>query len=69
MRIPFTHHHVHFSAIDPLGGGLRELIQREQSEMEAITLDNYIDPDELIHRWDEVYSDIQKDPTHFSDVE
>lgn len=69
MKIPFTHHHIHFSSVDPLGGGLRELISEERAEPEAIVLDNYIDGDELVHQWDKLYTEIEKDPTHFSDSE
>lgn len=63
-------HHVHLPKVDPLGDGLRDEIQREQLEPEAITLRD-VSEEELESYWNSVESDIQKDPEwfHFSEDE
>ena len=59
-------HHVSLPTPDPLGGGLREEIQAEQLETEAITLEEGIDEGALSQYWQGVEEDIQKDPTWFT---
>ena len=56
---------VKFSAIDPLGDGLREEIASEQNEPEAMTLQEGPDGDSLSQFWEGVQSDIEQDPTWF----
>jgi hypothetical protein len=64
-------HHISFSKIDPLGDGLREEIEQEQLEPEAITLEEGVDEGALSESWQEIQQDIEKDPEwfHFSDSE
>lgn len=57
----FNSHHISFGKIDPLGDGLREEIQAERLEPEAITLDDGIDANELVERWQAIESDIEQD--------
>jgi len=59
-------HHVSLPQPDPLGGGLREEIQAEQLETEAITLEEGIDEGALSQYWQGVEQDIEKDPTWFT---
>lgn len=59
-------HHVSLPEIDPLGGGLREEIEAEQLEPEAITLEEGIDEGALSQYWQGVEEDIEKDPTWFT---
>ena len=63
----FTHH-IKFKKIDPLGDGLREEIQAEQLEPEAIRLDEEPTEDQQRDYWDQVQKDIADDPEwfHFS---
>lgn len=63
-------HHISLPEVDPLADGLDEDIQKEQSEPEAMTLDE-ISETELEQYWENVESDIKKDPEwfHFSDEE
>jgi len=58
------HHHIAFKQIDPLGDGLREEIEREQLEPEAITTFDE-DGEQLIERWQQIEQDIEKDPEWF----
>lgn len=58
-------HRVTFSKIDPLGDGLREEIQAEQLEPEAITLEEGVNEGELEQYWQSVEEDISKDPQWF----
>lgn len=58
-------HHISFSKVDPLGDGLREEIQLEQLEPEAITLEERPDEAELEAYWRSVENDIEHDPEWF----
>lgn len=61
------HHHttsISFQQSDPLGGGLREEIEHEQHESEAITLDAP-DGDQLADSWAKIVGDVKKDPDWF----
>lgn len=64
MKIPFTHH-ISLSKIDPLGGGLREEIIAEQTEQNAISLEDGVDEGALSAYWQNVEKDLKKDPTWF----
>jgi hypothetical protein len=57
-------HHISFQQSDPLGGGLREDIEREQRESDAMTLDAP-DGGDLVRAWDEILVDVEKDPDWF----
>ncbi len=57
-------HHISFQVSDPLGGGLREDIENEQLEAEAITLDAP-DGDQLADSWAKIVGDVKKDPDWF----
>lgn len=59
-------HHISFKQIDPLGDGLREEIEAEQREPEAIgTLEEGINEGQLSQYWQSVESDIEQDPEWF----
>jgi len=62
-------HHISFQQADPLGDGLREEIEAEQLEPEAIRL--YEDESQLEQRWQEIQEDVKKDPDwfHFTEEE
>jgi hypothetical protein len=64
-------HHISFNQVDPLGDGLREEIQQEQTEQESITLEDGVDEGQLSQFWQSVEADIQEDPEwfHFSEDE
>jgi len=59
------HHHISFKKIDPLGDGLREEIEQEQLEPEAIALEEGVNEGELSAYWQSVEQDIEKDPEWF----
>lgn len=61
-------HHISFQQTDPLGGGLREDIEYEQLEAEAITLDAP-DGDQLADSWEKIVGDVKKDPDWFDFTE
>jgi len=63
--MPLFHHHIAFKKIDPLGDGLREEIEQEQLEPEAITTFDE-DGEQLIERWRKIEQDIEKDPEWFT---
>jgi hypothetical protein len=56
---------IQFTKPDPEDNGLIEEIVQEQLEPEAITLEEGIDARELDARWQEIESDIEKDPEWF----
>lgn len=59
-------HHISFKQIDPLGDGLREEIEAEREEPDAIgTLEEGIDEGQLTQYWQSVESDIEQDPEWF----
>lgn len=59
-------HHISFKQIDPLDNGLREEIESERLEPQAITLEEGVDEGKLSEYWQSVESDIEKDPEWFS---
>lgn len=63
-------HRIALPHVDPLADGLDEDITKEQTEPEAITLED-ISESELEQYWESVESDIKKDPEwfHFSEEE
>lgn len=63
-----TIHSISFQKSDPLGGGLREEIEREQNESEAITLDAP-DGDQLADSWSKIVGDVKQDPDWFDFTE
>lgn len=63
------HHRIAFKKIDPLGDGLREEIQQEQREPEAILLEDSVDEGQLSDYWQSVEADIQQDPEWFKFTE
>ena len=58
------HHPITFTRTDPLGGGLREEIEHEQLEPEAITLGDE-DGSQLVTTWQHIAEDVEKDPEWF----
>lgn len=58
-------HSIHFQEADPLGGGLKEEIELERLEPEAISL---IEDDVAANEafWQEVKRDIERDPDWFT---
>ena len=58
-------HHLSFTHPDPLGGGLAEEIAAEQSEPEAIALEEYADGEALVDRWTHVVEEVEQDPEWF----
>lgn len=65
----FTKQQLAFEPIDPLGDGLREAIEAEQRESEAIMLQDENLGDSLQYAWEEISHDIKHDPEwfHFAD--
>jgi hypothetical protein len=57
---------ISFAPIDPLGDGLREEIVAEQTESDAIVLEERPDEGELSRYWQSVEADIQQDPEWFT---
>lgn len=58
-------HKIHLPTVDPLGGGLAEEIVAEQAEPDHMTLEESIDANELATEWNEIVSDVKKDPDWF----
>ena len=58
-------HSLSFSAVDPLGGGLAEEITAEQSEPDAITLEESLDAQLIIDQWNQAVEELEKDPDWF----
>jgi hypothetical protein len=63
--MPLFTHHISFKKIDPLGNGLRDEIVAEQTEPEAITLEEGVDEGQLTNFWQSVEVDIEQDPEWF----
>jgi hypothetical protein len=63
-------HRITFNPIDPYGD-VREAIQAEQLEPEAIRLEEGVNEAELEQRWQKIAEDIKQDSEwfHFSDDE
>lgn len=59
-------HHISLPKIDPLGGGLREEIEAEQLESEAITLEEGVIDGELEAKWQSIEEEFKKDPEYYS---
>ena len=62
-------HHIGFTAVDPLGDGLREDIIAEQSEPEAIDFDRGLEESNLGDYLDSITADIKSDPDEFTFTE
>lgn len=60
------HHTISFKKIDPLGDGLREEIEAEQLEPEAIILEDGVIEGELEARWESIQEDFKSDPEYYS---
>lgn len=54
-----------FSPADPLGDGLREQIEAEQQDSEAIKLEEGLQDDAIDNYWSHVEQDIKADPEWF----
>jgi len=63
------HHSLSFSQVDPLGGGLAEEIQAEQSEPDAITLEEQLDGQLLANQWGQAVEELEQDPDWFKFTE
>jgi hypothetical protein len=61
-----TTHHIGFTPVDPLGDGLREDIIAEQSEPDAIVLEDRPDEGELVNYLESITSDIKSDTDEFT---
>lgn len=55
-------HRISFTQPDPLGAGLAEEIAAEQSEPEAITLEESLDANELRSAWEHITDELKHDP-------
>lgn len=58
-------HRISFNKIDPLGDGLREQIEAERLEPDAITLEEGTVEGELEQRWQIMEEEISHDPDWF----
>lgn len=65
MAFQLFHHTISFKKVDPLDDGLREEIEAEQLEPEAITLEKGLSEGQLEEYWQSVEKDIEKDPEWF----
>jgi hypothetical protein len=63
------HRSLSFSQVDPLGGGLAEEIAAEQSEPEAITLEEQLDGQLLADQWGQAVDELEQDPDWFKFTE
>lgn len=64
--LKLLHHKLSLSRIDPLGGGLAEEIAAEQSEPDAIALEENLEGETLSEQWQHVVEDVEKDPEWFT---
>lgn len=53
-------HKMQLSPIDPLGDGLREEIQAEKAEPEAIRLEESFDDEDFLQYWQQVADSIEE---------
>lgn len=53
-------HKMQLSPIDPLGDGLREEIQAEKAEPEAIHLEESFDDEDFLQYWQQVADSIEE---------
>jgi hypothetical protein len=60
------HHTISFKQVDPLGDGLREEIEAEQLEPEAIILEDGVVEGELEAAWETIKEDFKSDPEYYS---
>jgi hypothetical protein len=69
MTFHLFHSPISFKKVDPLDDGLREEIEAERMEPEAITLEEGLNEGQLEEYWQSVEHDIEKDPEwfHFDD--
>jgi hypothetical protein len=65
MAFQIFHRTISFTKADPLDDGLREEIEAEKMEPEAITLEDGVDEGQLEAYWQSVEKDIEKDPEWF----
>lgn len=65
MAFNLFHHTISFSKADPLGDGLREEIEAEQLEPEAITLEEGLNEGEIEEYLNRMVADVEKDPEWF----
>ncbi len=65
----FHHRRLSLGRIDPLGDGLREMIQAEQAEPDAMTLDDQTDGTTLTEEWAKIDEELEKDPDWFTFAE
>lgn len=63
---PHLVHHVTFTTADPLGDGLREDIIAEQSEPDAIDLENGLDEGDLVSYLESITADVKNDSDEFT---
>lgn len=63
---PHLVHHVTFTPVDPLGDGLREDIIAEQSEPDAIDLENGLDEGDLVSYLESITADVKNDSDEFT---
>lgn len=62
LKTNMLFHHIQFKKPDPEDNGLLEEIAEERMEPEAITLEDYVNGEELQEKWQEIESDFEKDP-------
>lgn len=61
----FHHSRIQFKHIDPLANGLRDEINAEKSNSDAISLTQDIDSSELIQFWQKTLDEVKNDPQWF----
>jgi hypothetical protein len=66
LHLHHLHQHVTFTPVDPLGDGLREEILAEQSEAEAIDLENGLDEGNLVNYLESITADVMNDADEFT---
>lgn len=64
----FRRQQVAFAPVDPLGDGLREAIEAERREPEAIRLDEDPAAEYISQAWQEIVHQAAEDPEWFSFV-
>ena len=58
-------HSLSLPVVDPLGGGLAEEIAAEQSEPDAITLEEGINGQLIAEQWGQAVEELEQDPSWF----
>jgi hypothetical protein len=69
MSFNLFHHTISFHKADPLGDGLREEIEAEQLEPEAITLQEGLDEGQIEQYLDRIVQDVKEDPEWFHSID